>query len=258
VEWSLLSPGGATLTPHSARAGPDGMVRATLTVTSLQADHIIRVRAVTVTDITQVTGIKTVSVTGPITMTEVSGSGARGIAPAPGYAQARISSTAGAITRARATLGGSEAELSYDASTQLWKGSIDMTGVPGGLYTGTVIATDAAGNSRAAPFEAHHDPNPVVVIVEPADSAVTARGSIRVRATCSWQTSRPTDDCTDLYSAVYTESALILPYAQGRGEIDVVVPLPSGASTVRITVQWNDRRAVYYVGKDAVDVTVTP
>jgi hypothetical protein len=258
VEWSLLSPGGATLTPHSAHAGPDGMVRATLTVTSLQADHIIRVRPVTVTDITQVTGIKTVSVTGPITMTNVSGSGARGIAPATGYAQARISSTAGAITRARATLAGREAELSYDASTQLWKGSIDMAGVPGGMYTGTVIATDAAGNSRAAPFEAHHDPNPVVVIVEPSTESATGQGSIRVRATCSWQTSRPADDCTDLYSAVYTESALILPYAQGRSGIDVNVPLPAGPATVRITVQWNDSKAVYYVGKDTVEVTVSP
>jgi hypothetical protein len=252
VEWSLLSAGGATLTPHSARTGPDGRAHATLTVTSLQANHIIRIRAGTVTaDVG-------VSVTGPITMTDVSGSGGRGINPPTGYAQARISSTAGAITGARATLAGREAELSYDASTQLWKGSIDMTGVAGGTYTGTITATDASGNSRVATFTAGHDANPVVVIVEPSTESATARGSIRIRATCSWQLGTGPGDCATLYSRVFTESAVILPSAQGRSEIDVSVPLPAGPATVRITVQWNDRQAVYYMGKDTVEVTVTP
>lgn len=252
VKWSLLSPGGATLTPHSARTGPDGRAHATLAVTSLTANHTIILTAGSASART------IVAVAGPITITDVLGGGASGIQNLDGQASARISSTAGAITSARLSIAGREAAMAYDAASGLWKGRVNLSGVPGGTYTGTITATDAAGNSRVAPFAAQHDPNPVVVIVEPADSAVTARGSIRVRATCSWQTSQPTDDCTDLYSAVYTESDLILPYAQGRGEIDVVVPLPSGASTVRITVQWNDRRAVYYVGKDTVDVTVTP
>jgi hypothetical protein len=250
VQWTLTSPGGATLTPAAPTSGGDGIARATLTVTSLQANHVIGIRA------GNATSGATVSVAGPITMTDVSGRGARGNFAA--YAQARVSSTAGAIIRVRAIIAGREGELSYDNSTGLWRGNVDMTDVAGGNYTGTVIATDAAGNSRAAPFEAQHDPNPVVVIIEPSADAVTAQGSIRIRATCSWQTSQPASDCATLYSSVHAGSTVILPYAQGRSGIDVNVPLPAGPATVPIVVQWSDVKGVYFQGKDTVTVTVTP
>ncbi|HEY0023861.1 MAG TPA: Ig-like domain-containing protein [Longimicrobium sp.] len=250
VQWTLSSPGGATLTPTAPRTGGDGIARATLTVTSLQADHLIGIRA------GNATSGAAVSVAGPVTVTDVSGRGARG--HYAGYAQARVSSTAGAILRVRASIAGREGELSYDNSTGLWRGEIDLASVAGGAYTGTIIATDAAGNSRAATFEAPHSPNPVVVIVEPSTDPATARGSIRIRATCSWQTHNVDDDCADLYSWVYMGSTLVLPALTGRSGIDITVPLPGEAATVVFTVQWADKSAVYYLGTDTVTVTVTP
>ena len=251
VEWSLQSPGGATLTPASAHTGPDGIARATLAVTSLQANYIVRLSAGSASN------QMAVAVAGPITISDLFGSGARGL-HVHGSLTARIISSAGAITGVTASFAGREAAMAYIPSGGYWAAEFDMAGVPGGTYPGTMTATDAAGNSRVAVFTGSHDPNPEVVIVEPAGSTATARGSIRIRSTCTWQTSRPSDDCADLYSMVLVNGSRVLPYAQGRSEVDLTVALPNEATTVRITVSWSDRRAVYYEGKDSVDVTVTP
>lgn len=250
VEWTLVGPGG-TLSNASARTAADGTATVRLTAGPTATDFALGLRAGTAA------GGVNVSVSSPVAITDVSVIAARGLRPVTGVS-ARIASTAGAVTGAVLTVAGRQGTMTYNADTRLWHGGVDMTGLAAGTHTGTLTARDAAGNERAATFTTHYTPNPVVLIVEPEASTVTRTGSVRVRATCSWQAAEPGQVCANLFSSVHSGSTVYVPAATGRSEIDVTIALPAQATTLEIVVSWFDRSAINYLASDTVTVHVTP
>ncbi|MBB4635282.1 Ig-like domain-containing protein [Longimicrobium terrae] len=251
VEWTLTGAGG-TLTPVSARTASDGTARATLAVGTAQTNFTVTARAgnAQVQTLTQVDG--------PILITDLSAGGSRGSFNPNGGATARIVSSAGAITSAQVTIYGRSAPMTFNAAEGKWVGSVMLSDAPGGTLEGNITAQDAAGNTRVLTFTVVNDANPVVTILEPGSNTVSAKGSIRIRATCSSYAGRRPELCADLYSRVSTDAATYLPSARGRTEVDVVVPLPAGPATVHIYVSWTDAHGVYYNVLKMITVNVQP
>jgi hypothetical protein len=248
VTWSVSGP--ATITSVSGRTGADGRAQATLTAGSAGSNFTIRYRAGTVE------GTIEVEIANPITISNVLPNDTNGATVYQSYVTARIASSAGAITSARLSMAGRQAAMQYDDTTGLWRGSVDLRGVPGGILDGVLTSTDAAGNQRQYLYTIRHNPNPVVMIVEPAGDTVTATGTLRVRVTCTGLNSDGANVCPTLWSTLWANSTQVVAYAQGRSEIVADVPLPAGASSVRILVSWSDFRGAYYDARDELIVNV--